>query len=355
MITDIMQIKTQKTAKSKIQNIDWKNLGFGKHFSDHVFIADYNNNQWENARIIPYGDMLMSPATSALHYGQSIFEGMKAYKMDNNGVGIFRPYSNYKRLNISAKRMAMPDVAEEIFMEGILQLVRLDSEWVPKEDGSALYIRPLYMGTDEYIGVKASDSYQLIILTCPVGRYYNEPLKVYVETNYIRAVEGGVGFVKASGNYGRSLYPTKLANAKGYHQVIWTDATHHRYVEESGTMNLMFVIDVTLITPPTGDTILAGITRDSVLTIAKDWKMKVEERKISLDEIIDAHKKGTLQEAFGCGTAATIANIKLIGFEEKDYELPPITEKGFAARVLNELNNIRKGRAADIHNWMYRI
>mgnify|MGYP001565473362 FL=1 len=213
MITDIMQIKTQKTAKSKIQNIDWKNLGFGKHFSDHVFIADYNNNQWENARIIPYGDMLMSPATSALHYGQSIFEGMKAYKMDNNGVGIFRPYSNYKRLNISAKRMAMPDVAEEIFMEGILQLVRLDSEWVPKEDGSALYIRPLYMGTDEYIVVKASDSYQLIILTCPVGRYYNEPLKVYVETNYIRAVEGGVGFVKASGNYGRSLYPTKLANA----------------------------------------------------------------------------------------------------------------------------------------------
>ena len=348
-------VQIQKTAQSRIGEIDFNNLQFGKVFSDHMFMADFKNGEWTDSKIVPYGQIPMSPATSALHYGQSIFEGMKAYKNDNGEILLFRPLENYKRINISADRMAMPTIPQDIFMEGLKQLVNLDSKWVPTTEGASLYIRPFLIGTDEYIGVKPSDEYRFYIITAPGGAYYNEPVKVLVETNFIRAVEGGVGFVKASGNYGRSLYPTKLAQQRGYHQIIWTDARNHRYLEESGTMNLMFVIDDVLITAPLGDTILAGITRDSVLTLARDWRMKVQERKISIDEVIDAHKRGTLQEAFGTGTAATIAHISLIGFEGKDYELPPVEERIFSHRVAKELDNIRKGKIEDVHNWTYKI
>ena len=348
-------VKVQKTANSRIKEIDFNNLSFGKVFADHMFVADFKNGEWTDSKIVPYGQVPMSPATSALHYGQSIFEGMKAYKNDKGEVQLFRPLENYKRINISADRMAMPTIPQEIFMEGLKQLVKLDSQWVPTTPGASLYIRPFLIGTDEYIGVKPSDEYRFYIITAPGGAYYNEPVKVLVETNFIRAVEGGVGYVKASGNYGRSLYPTRLAQQRGYHQIIWTDARNHRYLEESGTMNLMFVIDDVLITAPLGDTILAGITRDSVLTLARDWRMKVQERKISIDEVIDAHKRGTLQEAFGTGTAATIAHISLIGFEGKDYELPPVEGRIFSNRVSQELDNIRTGKTEDIHNWMYKI
>ncbi len=348
-------IKTKKVTQSRISEIDFNNLNFGKVFSDHMFIADYKNGEWVDAEIMPYGQVQMSPATSALHYGQSIFEGMKAYKNDKGEVLLFRPFENYKRINISADRMAMPTIPQAIFMEGLKQLVKLDSQWVPTTEGASLYIRPFLVGTDEYIGVKPSDEYRFYIITAPGGAYYTEPVKVLVETNFIRAVEGGVGFVKASGNYGRSLYPTRLAQQRGYHQIVWTDARNHRYLEESGTMNLMFVIDDVLITPPLGDTILAGITRDSVLTLARDWHMKVQERKISIDEVIDAHNRETLQEAFGTGTAATIAHISLIGFEGKDYQLPPVENRIFSHRVSKELDNIRTGRAEDKHNWMYKI
>ncbi len=348
-------LQIQKTAQSRIGEIDFNNLQFGKVFSDHMFMADFKNGEWTDSKIVPYGQIPMSPATSALHYGQSIFEGMKAYKNDKGEILLFRPLENYKRINISADRMAMPTIPQDIFMEGLKQLVNLDSKWVPTTEGASLYIRPFLIGTDEYIGVKPSDEYRFYIITAPGGAYYNEPVKVLVETNFIRAVEGGVGFVKASGNYGRSLYPTKLAQQRGYHQIIWTDARNHRYLEESGTMNLMFVIDDVLITAPLGDTILAGITRDSVLTLARDWRMKVQERKISIDEVIDAHKRGTLQEAFGTGTAATIAHISLIGFEGKDYELPPVEERIFSHRVAKELDNIRKGKIEDVHNWTYKI
>jgi branched-chain amino acid aminotransferase len=320
-----------------------------------MFISDYENGAWGDSRIIPYGPIPMSPSMSALHYGQAIFEGMKAYKNDKGEVLLFRPLDNHHRINISSERMAMPMIPQEVFMEGLRQLVALDKDWVPDSEGSSLYIRPFIVGTDEFIGVKPSDNYRFYIITSPAGRYYNEPVKVLVETNYIRAVEGGVGFVKASGNYGRSLFPTKLAQQRGYQQIIWTDARNHRYLEESGTMNLMIVIDDVLITPPIGDTILAGITRDSVLTLARDWKMKVQERKISIDEVIDAHKRGTLEEAFGTGTAATIAHISTIGFEGKDYVLPPVQGRIFSNRVAQELDNIRKGRVEDKHNWMFKV
>lgn len=353
--TDTVSIKIHKTEKSRINELDYNHITFGKLFSDHMFMADYGNNGWHDAQILPYGPLMMSPSISALHYGQAIFEGMKAYKNEKGEVALFRPLDNHKRINISAERMAMPSIPEEIFMEGLKTLISMDKAWVPDGDGTSLYIRPFLIGTDEFIGVKPSDTYRFYIITSPAGKYYSEPVKVLVETNYIRAVEGGVGYVKASGNYGRSLFPTRLAQQRGYQQIIWTDARNHRYLEESGTMNLMVVIDDVLITPPIGDTILAGITRDSVLTLARDWKMKVQERKISIDEVIDAHKRGTLEEAFGTGTAATIAPIATIGFEGKDYTLPPVTERIFSNRVGQELENIRKGRSEDKHNWMYKV
>jgi branched-chain amino acid aminotransferase len=353
--TEKVSIKVQKTTNSRVGELDYNKIIFGHQFSDHMFMVDYTDGVWHDAQIMPYGPVPMSPATSALHYGQAIFEGMKAYKNDKGEVFLFRPYDNHKRINISAERMAMATIPEEIFMEGLKQLISLDKGWVPDTDGSSLYIRPFIIGTDEFIGVKPSDNYRFYIITSPAGKYYNAPVKVLVETNYIRAVEGGVGYVKASGNYGRSLFPTKLAQQRGYQQIIWTDSKNHRYLEESGTMNLMVVIDDVLITPPIGDTILAGITRDSVLTLARDWKMKVQERKISIDEVIDAHKRGTLEEMFGTGTAATIAHIASFGFEGKDYELPATEGRIFSNRVAQELENIRKGKSEDKHNWMVKI
>ncbi len=353
--TEKFNITVQQATKSRIGELDPKQIVFGKLFSDHMFYADFKNNKWSDANIVPYGPIMMSPSTSVFHYGQAIFEGMKAYKNDKGEVALFRPLDNHKRMNISAERMAMPSIPQELFMQALTQLVKMDKNWVPDVEGASLYIRPFIIGTDEFIGVKPSDNYRFYIITSSAGKYYNEPVRVLVETNYIRAVEGGVGFVKASGNYGRSLFPTKLAQQRGYQQIIWTDARNHRYLEESGTMNLMVVIDDVLITPPIGDTILAGITRDSVLTLARDWKMKVQERKISIDEVIDAHKRGTLEEAFGTGTAATIADIATIGFEGKDYVLPPVEGRIFSNRVAQHLENIRRGRVPDIHNWMYKI
>lgn len=350
-----VDISIEKTPKSRISEQDVNDVPFGKCFSDHMFVAEYANGKWEKCYVTPYRDIPMSYAMSALHYGQAIFEGMKAYKNDKGEVALFRPLENFKRLNKSAIRMAMPEVPEEIFMGGLMELLKLDKNWVPSSETGSLYIRPFLIATDEAIGVKASDTYKFIIITCPAGKYYSEPIKVLVETNFIRAVEGGIGFVKAAGNYGRSLYPTRLAQQKGYHQVIWTDAKTHSYVEESGTMNLMFVIGDTLITPSTGDTILSGITRDSVLALARDWGLKVEERKISLKEIVEAHDNGTLKEAFGCGTAATIAQIIGIGIDGKDYMLPPVEKRAFSPKVDENLRNIRKGKAQDKFNWMYHV
>lgn len=354
-MTGTIDISVKKIAKSRVTEYDVNNVPFGKCFSDHMFIAEYSDGKWQKAYIVPYGDLPLSYAMSALHYGQAIFEGMKAYKNDKNEVSLFRPTENFSRLNKSAIRMAMPEIPEEIFMGGLLELLKLDSAWVPSSDTGSLYIRPFIIATDEAIGVKASETYKFIIITCPAGKYYSEPIKVLVETNFFRAVHGGVGFVKAAGNYGRSLYPTKLAQQKGYQQVIWTDSETHQYVEESGTMNLMFVIGDTLLTPALSDTILSGITRDSVLTLAKDWGMKVEERKISIREVLTAHHNGTLLEAFGCGTAATIAQIIGIGFEGKDYDLPPVEERKFSTKVDDVLRSIRKGKTEDKFNWMMKL
>jgi branched-chain amino acid aminotransferase len=348
-------IKIKKIAKSRVTDYDVNDVPFGKCFSDHMLVAEYSDGKWQTTTISPYGDVPLSYAMSALHYGQAIFEGMKAYKNDKGEVSLFRPLENFKRLNKSAIRMCMPEVPEEIFMGGLLELLKLDSAWVPTSDSGSLYIRPFLIATDEAIGVKPSESYKFVIITCPAGKYYSEPIKVIVETNYFRAVHGGVGYVKAAGNYGRSLYPTKLAQQKGYQQVIWTDSATHDFVEESGTMNLMFVIGDKLLTPALSDTILAGITRDSVLALARDWGMKVEERKVSLREVAEAYEKGELKEAFGCGTAATIAQIVGIGFEGKDFVLPPVEDRKFSTKVDETLRLIRKGKLEDKMHWMYKI
>ncbi|MFM2018394.1 MAG: hypothetical protein RL007_2050 [Bacteroidota bacterium] len=355
MNTGTLNINIKKTQQSRLPGLDINNLPFGKVFSDHMFVAEYADGEWKKSEILPFGDLHLSPASSMMHYGQAIFEGMKCYRADNGDVLLFRPIENQKRLNVSAQRMAMPVVPEEVFMEGLVELLRLDQNWIPTGDGRSLYIRPFLIATDDYIGVKPSDTYKFLIITTPVGAYYDHPLKVKVEKTYFRAVEGGVGFVKASGNYGRSLYPTSLAKKDGYDQLIWTDAREHKYVEESGTMNLMFVIGDTLITPKLGDTILAGITRDSVLTLARDWGMKVEERKVSIDEILDAYRSGNLREAFGTGTAATIAHISNIGFEGEDFELPQLTPECFSVRVAKAMDDVRRARIEDKHGWVYRV
>lgn len=354
-MVELEKIAVQKTAKSRISEVDFENIPFGKVYSDHMFLADYKNKQWGNFRVLPYGYMPISPATPAIHYGQSIFEGLKAYRNDNDEALVFRPLANWKRMNVSAERMCMPGIPEELFMEGMNVLLELDRAWIPRTSGSSLYIRPFMFAADEYIGIRPSDNFTFMIITCPVGAYYSTPVKVRIETHYTRAVEGGTGFAKAGGNYAGALYPAKLAQEEGYHQLIWTDGKEHKYVEESGTMNVMFIIDDVLVTPALGDSILRGITRDSVLRLARHWGMKVEERRVSVEELIEGLKSGRVKEAFGAGTAATIAHIELIGHEGENYYLPPVEQREFSNKVLKELETMKHGLSPDPFDWIYKI
>jgi len=355
MSIDTLTIPTQCVTESRITQLDYNNIEFGKIFSDHMLVADYKEGQWQTPQILPYGNMSLSPATSALHYGQAIFEGMKAYRDAEGDILLFRPLDNFRRLNISAERMCMPAVSEDIFMQGLEQLLRLDAAWVPPTAGCALYIRPFMFATDDFIGVRPSSNYRFTIFSCPVGAYYGQPLRVAIESQYVRSAEGGAGFAKAAGNYGAALLPARKMQEKGYHQLIWTDAREHKYIEESGTMNVMFVIDGKLITPQVSTTILAGITRESVLQLARDMGYGVEERQVSVDELMEAHKAGKLQEAFGTGTAATIAQIATIHYQGTDYDLPAIEGRKISNGIAVALDQIKTGQAPDQHGWVYRI
>jgi branched-chain amino acid aminotransferase len=354
-MVETLKIQVEKTPRSRISEVDFANLPFGKVFTDHMFIADYRNGEWRNSRIVPYGYIPMSPATPAIHYGQAIFEGQKAYRGEGNEILVFRPYDNWKRLNISAHRMCMPELPEEIFMEGLNTLLDLDRAWVPSTEGSSLYLRPFMFSSEEFIGIRPGQSFSYMVIMSPVGPYYSTPVKVRIETHYTRAMEGGTGYAKAGGNYGGSLYPAKLAQDAGYHQLLWTDGKTHQYVEESGTMNVMFVIDDKVVTPELGDTILSGITRDSVLTLARHWGIAVEERKVSVKEVVDGIVSGRVTDAFGAGTAATIAPIELIGFDGKDYRLPPTETRIFSKKVLKALDDIKRGKAPDIFGWIQKV
>jgi branched-chain amino acid aminotransferase len=354
-MVETQKIAIQRAPYSRVPQVDFTDLPFGKIYTDHMFMADFREGEWSNLRIIPYGHMTVSPATPAIHYGQSIFEGLKAMKNENDEVFVFRPRDNWKRLNQSAERMCMPLLPEEIFMEGMSTLIDLDRNWIPTLAGSSLYIRPFMFSADEYIGIRPSQNFTFMIILSPTGPYYSTPVRVKIETHYTRAVAGGTGYAKAGGNYGGAIYPARLAQDEGYHQLIWTDGREHKYVEESGTMNVMFVIDDILITPALSDSILAGVTRDSVIQLAKHWKIKVEERKISVDELATALENDKVTEAFGAGTAATIAHIDLIGCEGKDYKLPPIEKRPFANRVYKELDLIKRGHASDPFGWIMKM
>jgi len=348
-------IQIEPIAQSRINELDENNIPFGKLYSDHMFVADYANGEWSNAKIVPYQNLSISPANNTLHYAITIFEGLKAYRNPQGEVVVFRPQANAQRLNISAERMCMPDVPEELFMEGLTELLKLDSAWVPSAPNTSLYIRPFVLGTDEYIGIRPSDTFKFMIITCPVGAYYSQPVNVKIETEFSRAFEGGTGFAKAGGNYAASLYPAKLAQEQGFHQLIWTDGKTHDYIEESGTMNVMFVIDNKIYTAPTSGTILKGITRDSVLTLARDWGMEVIEEPLKVSTVVEAARNGQLQEAFGVGTAATIAPIAKIGFEEDVFELPNPEQWTISKRILDELNAIRTGEKEDTYGWTYKV
>ncbi len=355
MEADIMKIEIQKKAQGTANQVDWDNLPFGRVFSDHMFVMDYEDGQWKNPVIKPFDDLKLSPATSVLHYGQTFFEGMKAYKTDDGEVLLFRPEENARRFNVSGERMCMPEVPVDLFMEALKTLLDIDRDWVPANPECSLYIRPFMIAMDPFVGIKPSDSYKFIIFTCPVGAYYTESVAVKIETEYSRAVEGGTGYAKAGGNYAGSLYPAKLAQDKGYRQLIWTDAKEHKYIEEAGTMNVMFHIGDKIITPKSSDTILAGITRRSVVDIAKDWGYTVEERTVSVEEVMDAIKNGTLKEAFGAGTAATIAQIKLIHHDGVDYPLPDPEKAEFSNKVRSYLNSYKHGHEEDKFNWIVRV
>lgn len=354
-MTETLDINITKTEESKLPHVDFDNLSFGRTYSDHMFMADYEDGEWKNTRIVPFRDLRISPANASLHYAQSIFEGLKAHKSESGEILAFRPDANAKRFNRSAERMCMPAVPEELFLGAIDALVKLDKSWVPDREGSSLYIRPFMFATDPYIGVRPSDTYSFIIITGPTGAYYSEPVKVKIEQQFTRAVRGGVGAAKTAGNYAASIFPAKQAQADGYHQLIWTDGQTHEFIEEAGTMNIMFVIDGVLLTPPTSDSILPGITRESALALANDWGIPVEERPISVSEVIEALEKGTMTEAFGIGTATTISPIAMIGHEGNDYELPAVETREVSNRLLAAITKIRLGEIEDAHGWIRKM
>jgi branched-chain amino acid aminotransferase len=355
MLTDTLNIEVEEVAESRIHQLDPNNIVFGTLYSDHMLVADYIDGAWQTPKIVPFGEMGFNPGLASLHYGQSIFEGMKAFKSDNDEVYMFRPMDNFRRFNISAERMCMVPVPEEIFIGGLEELLRIDAAWVPKGEDNSLYLRPFMFASDTYLGVRPSQSYRFMVITSPAGKYYAKPPRVKVETDYIRAAPGGVGYAKCAGNYAASLYPARLAQQKGYDQLLWTDATEHKYFEESGTMNVMFVKNGKLITPGTSDTILKGITRDSMIQIAKSWGMDVEERKVSINEVIEGIKDGSLTEAFGAGTAVVVSPFSVIGYEGVDYELPSLGDESFAVRAKKYLNEIRTGKVEDTFNWIWKF
>lgn len=350
-----MDIAINKVDQSKLVGFSLDNLPFGKYFTDHMLEADYEGGEWKNIEIKPYQPLLLSPSLAALHYGQAIFEGIKAYKDRDGHSYIFRPYDNYQRFNISAERMQMPAVPEELFMEGMKQLVALDKNWIPEKEDHSLYIRPFMFSSDEMIGVRPSESYKFLILLSPTGPYYTAPMRIYVEETYVRAVPGGIGYAKAAGNYGASMYATAEAKKKGYDQVLWTDAFEHKYVQEIGTMNVIFIIGNKAITPDLGaGTILAGVTRNSALTLLQEAGFTVEERPLGIDEIIDAYKSGMLYEVFGTGTAATISYIKELRY--KDFVMEFDTDKWKTAPTIKKwLSDIREGRREDKYGWMTKV
>lgn len=353
--TSELTISITPCVVSGLRDIDLFNLPFGKQFSDHMLEADYENGVWKNVVIRPYQPLSISPALSALHYGQSIFEGLKAYRSINDTISIFRIHESHRRFNRSAERMKMPSIPEALFIEGIRQLVVLDSCWVPSYPDHSLYIRPLMFATDEALGVKPSDTYKFVVILSPSGPYYNAPLKIAVEHYYVRASTGGTGYAKVAGNYGSSMLATANAKHEGYDQVLWMDAIDHRFVQEMGLMNFFFIRDRVAITPSLEEgTILGGITRDSCIILLNEMGYKVEERHLPIREILDAYRSGRPIELFGTGTAATISLIGKLRYQDTIMEFP-VDRWTVAPALRKRLMDLREGKCEDKYNWLYPV
>ncbi|AYB30135.1 branched-chain amino acid aminotransferase [Chryseolinea soli] len=353
--TSIPAIATKRIAKSRISEVDFNNLEFGKYISDHMLMVDYVNGKWQEPSILPFGDIMMSPAMLSLHYGQSVFEGMKAFRNKNGDICIFRPQKHSERLNKSLARMCMPEIPEELFIQSLHAIVETDESWIPTSEGASLYIRPVVFAYEPRLGVKIADHFKFFVLTSPAGAYFSKPTRLKVEETFVRAAEGGTGFAKCAGNYGGAFYPTQVARQEGFDQVLWTDAKEHKYIDEAGVMNVMFVIDGKVITPKLTTALLDGVTRDTIIKLAPSLGMTVEERRVSVAEIEEAFKKGTLTEAFGAGTAAVVSPIAAINIHGVDYTVPTVTSNSFQQRAKEKLNNIRLGFEPDVHGWNYII
>lgn len=353
-----MKITIEKSSKLKTKP-DPNELGFGKYLSDHMFMMNYTTDKgWFDPRVVPYQPLNLDPAALVLHYNQEVFEGLKAYLLAKGGIGLFRPEKNIERFNQSAERMCMPTVDSEIFMEGLKALILLDKDWIPNLPGTSLYIRPTMIATEAALGVKPSEEYLFYIIIGPVGPYYPEgfdPTKIFVTDKYVRAAEGGAGQAKTSGNYGPTILATQEVVKKGYTQVLWLDAKERKYIEEVGTSNIFFLIDDELVTPPLGGTILGGITRDSVIQLAKQWGYKVTERKITIDEVIDANNNNRLSEAFASGTAAVISPVGEFCYQSVDYTVNNSQTGPLAKKLFDTIMGIQYEQIEDVNNWSYRI
>jgi len=348
------KIQIEKTANSRIREVDFENLPFGKIRTDHMLVCDYADGKWKAPKIVPYQNISLDPSAKIFHYGQSIFEGMKAYKDEQDRIWLFRPRENQKRLNISAKRLAMPELPEDYFMEGLSALLKLEKDWIPTTGNSSLYVRPFMFASGTGFHASPSDAYTFVIACSPSGAYFGGKIKVLIEEKYARAANGGVGFAKAGGNYAGQFYPTNLAIEKGYQQVIWTDDLSHEFIEEAGAMNIFVRIDDKLLTAPTNDRILDGVTRKSIIAVAQDMGIEVEVRKISVKELVEAHGQGLLKEMFGAGTAAVVSPISGFGYQNKDYALPEL-ENSYADVLKKKITDIQYNRTEDKFNWRFEV
>lgn len=353
-----MNISITKNTSPKAKP-DQTNLGFGKFFTDHMFVLDYTEGKgWHDARIVPYGPLSLDPSAMILHYGQGIFEGMKAYRTEDGRILLFRPQKNLERANISNARLDIPAIDEEFALEALKELIKVDSDWIPTEPGTSLYIRPFIIATDPYLGVKPSATYKFIIILSPVGAYYPEglnPVKIYVEDDYVRAVRGGIGYAKTPGNYAASIRAQTKAHELNYTQVLWLDGVERKYIEEVGTMNVFFVIDGEVVTPALNGSILAGVTRDSTIKLLQSWGIKVTERKISIEELYEAHNAGKLDEAFGTGTAAVISPIGELNWKGNIMPINNGETGPLSARIYDTITSIQSGKIEDTMNWTVEV
>ncbi|MDR8391666.1 branched-chain amino acid aminotransferase [Aliifodinibius sp. S!AR15-10] len=355
MISEKANIEIEQVSESRLAEADLDNPGFGRIFADHMFEMEYRDGSWHSPTIKPYGTIEVEPALKVFHYGQSVFEGTKAYYVGDDTVNLFRPEKNIERMTQSCRRICIPPVPPDLFLQAIEQLIKLDHRWVPQKEGNALYIRPFASAFEPVIAASSADVFRFYIITSPVGSYYSKPVKLLADQHHVRAARGGTGATKTAGNYAASLYPVQQAKDKGFDQVLWLDAIEHKYVEEVGTMNIFFLIDDLLVTPKLSGTILPGVTRDSVIQLARHWDVEVEERAVSIDEVMEAGKQGKLREAFGTGTAAVVAPVNTISYNGETVTIHEEERGALGQRLYDEIYGIQTGKKEDPFGWIYPV